>query len=206
MQIPLANFGERAWYAYQCLPRQPNGDPPSMMAVIGKVHRQKLSKIFRGEVTDPEETTRKLVAEVLHVSRGWLDHGVGDPPALTGPYLEMPRDANLLKHDPEEWARKYDAIGGVPTATPNNFQIAVLFYHADLDRRAIEDVAKEARGRENARSPKEWASLLLAAQYRLTGRKVFEMGLPDATAAQANAKTASKETHKKEESKKRRTA
>ena len=188
MKIPMDTFAERAWYAYQCLPRGRGGKPPSIDSLLGRPRRAMLTRLFTGERTDPRQETRKILAEVLKVPREWLDYGKGDPPALTGPYQPLRLDESLRDHDPDEWARKYEAIGGVPTATPNNFQIAVLFFRKVLSPAAITEVANDAHGQWDSQEPIEWARRLHLAQIRATGSG-FDLRLPFASADSADEST-----------------
>jgi len=177
--IPLDTFAERAWYAYLCLPRDKQGKPPPLNQVIGKNRRTLLHNLFKGLRTDARQKTRELIAEALRVDRAWLDHGSGAGPRLTGPYRPMPRGQNL---------RDLDRM----STPPNNLEIAVWFLGADLDPRAAEEVARDAVGKENARSPLEWGCTLCAAHIRLTGG-FFELRLtrnPPATRGLATARAA----------------
>jgi len=192
MNIPLSTFADRAWYAYQCLPRGKNGKLPSLLKVMGPEKRLLLARLFNGERSDPRQETRAIIAEALKVPRAWLDLGEGEPPKLTGPYKAMPRDQKMREQDPGEWIKKYEAIGGIPTATPNNFQIAVLCFGSILDSKTIEAVAIEARNRENSEEPLYWAERLRLAQIRLTGGAGFRLELPK-DALQASASLASNE-------------
>lgn len=188
MSYPLETLAERAWYAYLCLPRD-GKRPPAMSSLENRVDKKTgrqmgradgpapatFAKLFKGERDEPRRATREAIARVLNVAWSWLEDGIGDPPKLTGPYREMPRDESLREHHPEEWAKKYAAIGG-PNAQPNNFQIAVLFYGSSLTSAAIEEVAKSATGRENDLLPIGWGKLLSEAQSRLVPDKKPKTG------------------------------
>ena len=177
MQIPLETFAQRAWYAYQCLPRDERGRPPTLGEVVGNERRSMLSKFFKGHRSDPRQDTRVWMAEALKVPRAWLDYGEGVPPKLTGPYRRMPIDKSVKEEDPEEWVKKYEAIGGVPKGIPNNFQIAVLFFRERLDTRVMAEVAREAHGQEDTKTPEEWGRRLRTAQVRITGD--WNLGPPE---------------------------
>lgn len=183
MSPPLSTYAERVWYAYQCLPRakgkgRRHGLPtyrslendPKRNPDPTKPALATWSKLFSGERTDPRTETKKLIADTLGVDRAWLELGIGTPPQLTAPYRPMPLDETLAEHDPSEWARKYDAIGG-PSGPPNNFQVAVLFLGSALTTKTVEAGAARAQGREHEMTPLGWARVLTEIQGRPTKRK-----------------------------------
>ena len=180
IKIPLVTFADRAWYAYQCLPRGKNGKPPSLLKAMGPEKSLLLARLFNGERSVPREETRALIAAALRVPRAWLDLADGEAPKLSAPYKPMVRDQKMREQDPGEWIKKYKAIGGVPGEAPNNFQRAVLFYGSRVSADAIEEVANEARGREDSRPMIEWAKRLTLSQIRDSGRG-FELRLPQSS-------------------------
>ena len=176
--IPLGTFAERAWYAYHCLPRGRRGKPPSIDSLLGRPRRAMLTRLFRGERTDPRHATREILAEVLKVPPECLDYGKGDPPTLTGPYkcnIDLCLDKNA------DWARRFEAIG-VEEDSVNNFALAALWYRERLSTAAIEEVAAQAKGQENRVTREEWARRLRAAHVRLGGSG-FDLYEPSSTAA-----------------------
>jgi transcriptional regulator with XRE-family HTH domain len=127
------------------------------------------AKLFKGERVEPKRATREAIARVLGVSLRWLDDGEGEPPKLTAPYREMPRDESLREHDPAEWAAKYAAIGGPAAMTSTNpFQRAVIGYGSTLETETIIRVAERARGHEHELTEIGWMRELAKEQAAST--------------------------------------
>jgi hypothetical protein len=162
--IPLDTFAERAWYAYHCLPRV-NGKLPALSNLIGAERRSNLHKFFKGQRVHLREPSRILIANALNVPRKWLELGIGEPPNLTGPFQ---RNTDLCGDKNADWFRRFKAIG-IDEASVNNFAVAALWYGEKLNTRAIEEVAREALGRENLLTREEWARRLRDAHVRLGG-------------------------------------
>jgi hypothetical protein len=163
--IPLETFAERVWYAYQCLPRGRDGKLPSIDSLLGRPRRAMLTRLFSGERSNSRPETRMILAEVLNVPLEWLDSGKGDPPRLTGPYR---CNLGVCQDRDADYVRRFIAIG-VDEDSVNNFVLAVLWLREKLDTRAIEEVALQAKGRENLVTREEWAHQLRLAQIRITG-------------------------------------
>jgi transcriptional regulator with XRE-family HTH domain len=100
--MELATLADRAWFAYHCLPRDPDGKPPAATALEERsqppISRGTLSKTFSGKRTKHTAEVMDRVAKVLHTTVDFLLKGEGEPPKLTGPL--PPRPASF---DPETW-------------------------------------------------------------------------------------------------------
>lgn len=81
------NLGSRAWWAWHCLPRQPDGEPPQLKQ-FERDHRipnGTLGRVFSGERQSPQHETLQKMASALRVSALFLLEGSGRWPTPTGP-------------------------------------------------------------------------------------------------------------------------
>jgi len=77
-------MGERAWYAYHCLPRGKNGKPPPRRPFeeAHGLHNGTLKRVFLG--ASPRAEMLDKVALALEVPIEWLLRGEGKAPKLSG--------------------------------------------------------------------------------------------------------------------------
>lgn len=80
-------MADRAWFAYQCLPRDKKGSPPSIRGLEEKygLSHASLNKLFWGWTDEPSYAQLKRFCAALQVSVDWLHDGAG-----VGPYTNMP--------------------------------------------------------------------------------------------------------------------
>ncbi len=85
--MPGMSLGSRAWWAWHCLKRQDNGDPPQLKQ-FEKDHdipNGMMARVFSGERRSPTGETLFRIAKALHVSSDFLVRGEGAWPTQTGP-------------------------------------------------------------------------------------------------------------------------
>jgi hypothetical protein len=90
--VQFTTRGHRAWYAYQCLPRQPNGNAPSKRA-LEKAHglyHQSLHKLFYDKVAEQSYDVMKRIAQALRCDVDWLQEGTGDAPKTSNQVYPRP--------------------------------------------------------------------------------------------------------------------
>lgn len=76
---------ERAWYAWQCLPRDEKGAPPSVRSIEERHHlaHATLSKLFKADskLDRANHDRTERIAAALATTTDWLLHGRGTPPS-----------------------------------------------------------------------------------------------------------------------------
>ena len=81
----LSTIGQRAWFAWHCLPRNDKGQPPSISQLErehGLSHAQ-LRKIVMGLSSRPSYSTLTRAAQALDCAPEWLADGEGTPPVCS---------------------------------------------------------------------------------------------------------------------------
>lgn len=173
---PLETINDRAWYAWQCLPRKRTkkgalGKPPSYRSLERDydISPATLSKLFSGDRKTVELGTIPKLAAALRVTERWLMHGEGQPPELTGPY--KPREDKFADHDPATWVQLATTEDGDIDVTrlleQNNFTQAVQKLRKTLK------LNQTIVNRTRAKHAKQWPNgyemvgwLLLLAEER----------------------------------------
>lgn len=189
----LSTFADRVIWAWNSLPRK-KGRPPAWK-LLEREHGVPLatfSKLFSGERSTVTLATLPRLAEALQVKEEWLTRREGPDPVPTGTIIGRGED-RYGDIDPSAWVRKYSAIGAIPPGGPNPFQVAALYLGSDVDADIIEELAAEARGREDTRTAQGWGAEL---KRRQDARK----------AAQAAEKEAKKRPAKKAHPERKRRA
>lgn len=99
----MATPGDRAWYAYHCLPRQRGGKPPTIKSLADKhkANASAFTRLFTNERTGLRGTTATKVAAALGVTVEWIMDGVGDAPTLTGEIPPRPGAEDVPAWRPE---------------------------------------------------------------------------------------------------------
>jgi hypothetical protein len=102
----MQTFAERAWYAYQCLPRDPRGRPLSYrsLEIRYDLPRSSLSRLFSGAHGSVDASNVPRLARALGVSVEWLISGHGAPPTAAGPVLPLSstKESVQPEHDEDE--------------------------------------------------------------------------------------------------------
>jgi hypothetical protein len=82
----LPTLADRVWFAYNCLPRDAKGNPPSYVSLERplKLPNGTFSRLISRTREDPRGTTLDAIAKTLHLSLDWLLHGGDDGPVPTG--------------------------------------------------------------------------------------------------------------------------
>lgn len=108
----LPKLADRAWYAHQCLPRDPRtGKPPSYSELEASVDlaRAVISKLITNGTSHHTYETMTKLARALNTSPGWLFEGIGEAPL---PALGPDGAPNIVVPRPgAEWQR-YGSIPG----------------------------------------------------------------------------------------------
>lgn len=90
--MELTSMGRRAWFAYQCLPRDEMGRMPP----IRRLERENdlsngaIGKLIWDELTRPSYQTMLRLAKALGCSEEWLTSGTGDGPVARFPVAPRP--------------------------------------------------------------------------------------------------------------------
>ena len=89
--VEVQTLPERAWFAYNCLPRARNGGLPPVkpLELAHGLSNRTLHKIFSGATVDPGGKTLVGVSNALEVSIDWLLKGVGKAPTLVSPMVPL---------------------------------------------------------------------------------------------------------------------
>jgi transcriptional regulator with XRE-family HTH domain len=173
---PLEDLNDRAWFAYQCLPREKPTNRLGKKAgnltglpAYGRLEKDHelpgalFSKLFSGERKSVDSKTLTKLARALQVSAGWLLTGEGEAPTLTGPY--EPRLDLYAQHDPARWAEQYTenpvTLSRDRKQYANPFEEAAETVRERVPARWLATQREEARGREWDRPAAGWALFLL---------------------------------------------
>lgn len=81
----LSTIGQRAWFAWHCLPRNDKGQPPSISQLErdhGLSHAQ-LRKLVMGLSSRPSYSTLTRAAQALDCAPEWLADSEGTPPVCS---------------------------------------------------------------------------------------------------------------------------
>jgi hypothetical protein len=83
----MSSLGDRAWWAYHCLPRDEYGSPPPTTALEQRadLSRGLIGKLHNGKQQSVESDIGERLAGVLGTTYDFLIRGLGDWPAPTGP-------------------------------------------------------------------------------------------------------------------------
>lgn len=100
------------WYAYHCLPRDPDGSLPSLRQ-LEREHQLSngiLSRVLKGErLAGIEHETIKRIRRALRVTEHWLDYGGPDgPPPPPYPIPPRPGTTLLRYRDLADWEAVQD--------------------------------------------------------------------------------------------------
>ncbi|WP_437948698.1 hypothetical protein WME98_50115 [Sorangium sp. So ce296] len=87
-----STFADRCWWAYNCLPPDPNGRLPSRrsLEIKHELPLAVLSKLIRGSITSVDPETLPKLAAALRTSPDWLLRGEGPAPTPTRPVPKRP--------------------------------------------------------------------------------------------------------------------
>ena len=82
----MLTLADRIWYALHCMPRSPEGEPPTYVDIetAANLSNGTMSKLIRGVREGASLATAARLAKALNVSLGWLQSGDGDAPTPTG--------------------------------------------------------------------------------------------------------------------------
>lgn len=92
---PLETLGDRAWFAWQCLPRDEQGLSPAPRALeqAHELPEGLLSAVFEGRRKSVTALAAVRLARALCCDVGWLLEGVGTAPELTGRFQRQDKEA-----------------------------------------------------------------------------------------------------------------
>lgn len=101
MNQHFATVGLRAWWAWQCLPRDEAGRPPPIRRLEedNDLSNGQLGKLIGDRIKKPSYETIDKAASALGCSTDWLGKGVGEAPLASFPV--QPRPASLSEIDVE---------------------------------------------------------------------------------------------------------
>jgi hypothetical protein len=131
--VELKTIGDRAWYAFNCLPRE-RGGMPKVRPLEEKfgLSNGALKKLFTGAVPRADKLPDHLRA--LRVSYEWLVEGVGERPRLTAPFVAL-----------NDWLPSARLVV-VPPVTEEDPAVALIGRSfTPAERRALEE-AESLRG------------------------------------------------------------
>lgn len=100
------SIADRAWLAYQCLPRDKAGNLPSVRTLEDAydLSRSMLSRLFSGERTKLQPATWPKVALALRAPTIWLMQGEGKGPTIVGALPPLRPGTKRMKHgDHPDW-------------------------------------------------------------------------------------------------------
>jgi transcriptional regulator with XRE-family HTH domain len=85
-------MADRAWFAWQCLPRDKFGKPPPFRKIEREhgLSNNTIRKLTRGELVRPGYPVIKRAAAALGVSPDWLMEGIGEGPIARYPVPPRP--------------------------------------------------------------------------------------------------------------------
>lgn len=90
LTAPVRTISDRVWYAWLCLPRGPDGEPPSFRSLEEEHSLPEgiFSKVIRGARRSLSMETAKRMSKALAVPFEWLvlDEATQWRPRLTGPF------------------------------------------------------------------------------------------------------------------------
>jgi hypothetical protein len=84
--------GERVWFAWHCLPRNSNRQPPPVRQLEDEygITDAGLHKLMWDKAKRPGPVQARRIAAALRVSREWLFEGVGEGPKASWPVPPRP--------------------------------------------------------------------------------------------------------------------
>jgi hypothetical protein len=84
-RLDVTSIGDRAWWAYQCLPRDTYGAPPATTALEKKhgLHRGLIGKLHSGKQRTVEPEIGERLAKALGTTYDFLIRGIGPWPEYT---------------------------------------------------------------------------------------------------------------------------
>jgi hypothetical protein len=87
-----ASLGHRAWFAWQCLPRDDRGRPPSWrsLEIDHDLPNATLPRIIWGRTRRPSAEILSQVAAALGTTIDWLLYERGEGPAARWPVVPRP--------------------------------------------------------------------------------------------------------------------
>jgi hypothetical protein len=90
--LSSATMGQRAWFAWKCLPRDERGDPPSWRELEEKhgLSNGSIYKLTWDLTTRPSFEQLEKIAAALGTTPGWLQAGKGDGPRARWPVENRP--------------------------------------------------------------------------------------------------------------------
>lgn len=153
---PGESLPERAWWAYQCLPRDASGKPPAStkLDVDHGLGRGTLLRLFKGERT-PGGDTMVRVARALGVSVGWLLAGEGAAPKPSGPLA--PRPGAPVETVVEKVAR-YDALRRMVASWRARFPTRAEWLDGQLLHAALSSAEDRSEAEWNRWLTEAWAA------------------------------------------------
>jgi hypothetical protein len=90
--VQFTTRGHRAYFAYQCLPRRPDGSPPAQRELerAHGLYHQSLNKLFYDKVANQGYDVIKRFALALSCSAEWLQDGTGAAPTASHQVFPRP--------------------------------------------------------------------------------------------------------------------
>jgi transcriptional regulator with XRE-family HTH domain len=161
------SLGSRAWWAWHCLKRDANGDPPQLKQFErdNDIPNGTMARVFSGERQSPTPETIVKMAKALGVSTAFLVEGAGSWPLPTGPVPQR-----KITH---EGQTRLPAPIFESTRPPNKYDMA-----NDFSARAVMHVANPehvAADDELAPLRRHAAALLQLPPYDYPEKKAKEM-------------------------------
>ena len=193
-EIPLDTEVDRAWYAWHCLPRRANREPPSEDWVRKNLpdDQPEISKGLIGramrEERIPNLKTWKRIAQALQVPSSWLLFGEGERPTLTGPLRSR--------------ADVYDLKLGV-SVVRNPLEEAIAAMLPILSQETIDVTRVKYAGHEHERPALSWATVLTTTEHDQRGTTPKVPSPAPVKPAKAERKDAANESHPRPKRKRR---
>lgn len=96
------SMAARAWWAWQCLPRDPRGNAPQFRPLERKhgLSNNTLRKLMGAELRRPSYEVLTNAAAALGCSPEWLQHGKGTAPVATYPVAPWPGPSKKISSSP----------------------------------------------------------------------------------------------------------